>query len=209
VSNAARVGYSLVDEIKTHTSIEDLFAREFPGVKLIRRGHRLWAWCPFHQERTPSFVIDTIKQRFHCFGCGTGGDVIDFYAKACKLDTREAIRRLAAELGLAGGLTSEERKAVKEARQKREEATKLNVKLELLVKNVRLECFDAERQIHQILQNISSEHDLDKPDVIWALENQSRVEYFANVFSSGTEAEQLQAALAFRGVRKCPDMLML
>ena len=189
---------SIIDEIKARITIEDLFTREFPGTKLIRRGHRLWAWCAFHQERTPSFVIDTIKQRFHCFGCGTGGDFLDFYAKVHNLDTREAIRQLAAEYGLTRNLTPQERKAALQARKEREQAKELDAKLVETVKAARLECFDAERQIHQILESITEE-DLDKPEVIWALANKARVEYLADLFTSGTPSEQLQAAIAVRG----------
>ncbi len=189
----------MVDEIKTHTSIEDLFAREFPGVKLIRRGHRLWAWCPFHQERTASFFIDTIAQRFKCFGCGAGGDLLDFYAKVHNLDTREAIRQLAAELGLARNLTPQERKAALKAKKEREEKKTLDHKLEKMVRAARLECFDTERHIYQVLESIANEEDLDKPEVIWALANKARIEHLANLFTSGTPAEQLEAALAVRG----------
>lgn len=190
---------SIIDEIKARITIEDLFTREFPGTKLIRRGHRLWAWCPFHQERTPSFVIDTIKQRFHCFGCGTGGDFLDFYAKVHNLDTREAIRQLAAEYGLTRNLTPQERKAALQARKEREQAKELDAKLVETVKAARLECFDTERHIYQVLESIANEEDLDKPEVIWALANKARIEHLANLFTSGTPAEQLEAALAVRG----------
>lgn len=190
----------MVDEIKTHTSIEDLFAREFPGVKLIRRGHRIWACCPFHQDSDPSFNIDIKRQRFKCFGCGAGGSVIDFYAKARNIEEdKEAIRQLAAELGLGRNLSPKERKAAIQARREREQAKELDERLAKVIKDVRLRCFDAERRVHQILESITHEEDLDKPEVIWALANKARIEHLANLFTSGTPAEQLEAALAVRG----------
>src|SRR3990167_8163608 len=51
------------------------------GVELRQRGRISWACCPLHQERTPSFCVDREKQRFKCFGCGVGGDVVDFGMK--------------------------------------------------------------------------------------------------------------------------------
>ena len=48
------------------------------GVHIEQHGREYSACCPFHQEKTPSFFVDEKKQLFHCFGCGAGGDVIDF-----------------------------------------------------------------------------------------------------------------------------------
>ena len=70
-------------------------------VALKRRGqHEHWGRCPFHADRTPSFKVDTRRDRYHCFGCGAHGDAIDFLAAVEGLDLAGAIRR-AREL--AGG----------------------------------------------------------------------------------------------------------
>lgn len=61
----------------------------------------LWACCPFHQERTPSFHVDTGKGVFKCFGCGAGGDVFAFVQQLYGLDFAGAVGRLAQEVGLA------------------------------------------------------------------------------------------------------------
>lgn len=50
--------------------------------------------CPFHNDRTPSMKVDT---RFHCFGCGADGDVIDFVARLYQLDAKSAAEKLAAD----------------------------------------------------------------------------------------------------------------
>src|SRR4051794_8625756 len=63
-------------------------------VELVRRNGGLWAVCPFHPDRNPSFKVDPKKQRFHCFGCGADGDVVDFLAVLDGLEVQEAIRRL-------------------------------------------------------------------------------------------------------------------
>lgn len=75
------------------------------GVELRASGVGKWVGrCPFHTERSPSFLVDG-KGRFHCFGCGVGGDVFDFWARRRGLDVKvkEQWGRVLAELaGLAG-----------------------------------------------------------------------------------------------------------
>ncbi|MFR1478984.1 MAG: CHC2 zinc finger domain-containing protein [Hydrogeniiclostridium mannosilyticum] len=55
--------------------------------------------CPFHADRNPSMKVDS---RFHCFGCGVDGDVIDFTAKLFQLSLRQATEKLASDFGLSG-----------------------------------------------------------------------------------------------------------
>ena len=64
-------------------------------VKLRRVGNRYLGLCPFHQEKTPSFQVDSQNQLFYCFGCGTGGDVLSFVMKAQNLSFGEALEFLA------------------------------------------------------------------------------------------------------------------
>ncbi len=51
------------------------------GRQLKGRGKSLWMLCPLHEEKTPSFKVDSNKQTWHCFGCNTGGDVFTFVEK--------------------------------------------------------------------------------------------------------------------------------
>lgn len=64
-------------------------AAEHYGIKVRRNG---MACCPFHNDKNPSMKLD---RRFHCFGCGADGDVIDFTAKLCGLELKEAAVKLA------------------------------------------------------------------------------------------------------------------
>ncbi|HBZ56875.1 MAG TPA: DNA primase [Syntrophobacteraceae bacterium] len=64
-------------------------------VKLRRVGNRYLGLCPFHQEKTPSFQVDSQNQLFYCFGCGVGGDVLSFVTKAQNLSFGEALEFLA------------------------------------------------------------------------------------------------------------------
>lgn len=61
------------------------------GIELRHKGRDLWGLCPFHGEQSPSFKVDPTKQRFHCFGCGESGDVIDAAQKLLGLSFKEAL----------------------------------------------------------------------------------------------------------------------
>ena len=75
-------------------SVSTREAAEFYGIKVSRTG---MACCPFHDDKNPSMKVD---QRFHCFGCGADGDVIDFTAKLFNLSPKEAAEKLAQDFGL-------------------------------------------------------------------------------------------------------------
>ncbi len=68
-------------------------------VQLKKAGRLFKGLCPFHDEKTPSFMVDPAKQLYHCFGCGEGGDVFTFLRKREGLEFREAVERLAARVG--------------------------------------------------------------------------------------------------------------
>ena len=75
-------------------SVSTREAAAFYGIKVKRNG---MACCPFHDDKNPSMKVD---QRFHCFGCGADGDVIDFTAKLFDLSPKEAAEKLAQDFGL-------------------------------------------------------------------------------------------------------------
>ena len=67
----------------------------------LRRGGVAWkGLCPFHGEKTPSFHVNGDRRSFKCFGCGVGGDVIKFIELYDKITFPEAVRQLAARVGL-------------------------------------------------------------------------------------------------------------
>jgi DNA primase len=63
-------------------------------------GTRMKGLCPFHQEKTPSFTVDSSRQHYHCFGCSEGGDAIDFLQRQASLSFIEAVERLAHRAGI-------------------------------------------------------------------------------------------------------------
>lgn len=69
-------------------------------LELKPAGSRLKALCPFHTEKTPSFIVSRERQMFHCFGCGKGGDVISFLMEYEGLSFVEALRKLADRAGV-------------------------------------------------------------------------------------------------------------
>ncbi len=69
-------------------------------VPLKKKGANYQACCPFHNEKTPSFTVSPTKQFYHCFGCGAHGTAISFLMEHAGLDFPEAVRDLAARVGL-------------------------------------------------------------------------------------------------------------
>ncbi|MGB8542816.1 MAG: DNA primase [Candidatus Acidiferrales bacterium] len=70
-------------------------------VRLKKSGQNFAGLCPFHQEKTPSFNVHPVKQIYHCFGCGVGGDVFKFVMELEKCTFPEAIRTVAEKCGIA------------------------------------------------------------------------------------------------------------
>lgn len=71
------------------------------AVSLKRAGKNYKALCPFHNEKTPSFIVNPERQTFKCFGCGEGGDVFTFVEKHERVEFREALEILAERAGIA------------------------------------------------------------------------------------------------------------
>ena len=105
------VAPEFLEEIRARIGLGDVIARH---VSLRRAGRDLKGLCPFHNEKTPSFVV--YDDHFHCFGCGAHGDVIGFVMRQEGLSFPEAVERLAGEAGLeVPRATPEEREAEKRA----------------------------------------------------------------------------------------------
>ena len=98
-----------VSKIKERLNIVDVVG---DYIKLNNEGSYLKAKCPFHEERTPSFVVNVDRQTYHCFGCEAGGDVISFVMEIEGLDFREALKLLADRAGVELSVfTKEQRQA--------------------------------------------------------------------------------------------------
>lgn len=89
---------SQVDEVRAAADIVKIVG---DYVKLRKAGANFLGLCPFHQEKTPSFAVHPVKQIFHCFGCGVGGDVFKFVMMIENLAFPEALRRVAEKVGIS------------------------------------------------------------------------------------------------------------
>ncbi len=87
----------VIAEIKHRIAVEDVIGE---SVKLSRAGRNLKGLCPFHTEKTPSFVVYPNDGSYHCFGCGQSGDSFTFLMKTDGLDFRGALERLARKTGV-------------------------------------------------------------------------------------------------------------
>ncbi len=88
---------SIVDEVQTRADIAELIGRYVP---LKRAGRHFKALCPFHHEKSPSFMVNTEKQIYHCFGCGAGGNIFSFLMQHDRMTFPEAVRQLAGHVGV-------------------------------------------------------------------------------------------------------------
>ena len=86
------IDQSSIESLKSSVDIVDVLGNY---IELKKAGANYKANCPFHGEKTPSFVVSPSKQIYHCFGCGVGGDAIKFVMETEKINYPEAIEKLA------------------------------------------------------------------------------------------------------------------
>jgi DNA primase len=106
-----------IDRLREQVSIVDVIS---DYVQLKKAGRLFKGLCPFHDEKTPSFMVDPAKQLYHCFGCGEGGNVFTFLKKKEGLEFRDAVERLASRSGFTLHYEGVSREATEaESRRKR------------------------------------------------------------------------------------------
>jgi DNA primase len=86
-----------LETVKERTDIVELIGRT---VQLRQAGRSFKGLCPFHNEKTPSFVVYPDSQSFHCFGCGKSGDAFSFVMQTENVDFRDALKQLAERAGV-------------------------------------------------------------------------------------------------------------
>jgi len=125
-----RFSSDLLEEIRNRCDIVDIISGY---VHLKPAGKGFKGLCPFHEEKTPSFMVSPEKQLFHCFGCGEGGNVFNFLMKYEKLSFFEAVKMLAQKSGVPLPVDEEKENIL---HKKKERLYKLNN----LVANYYREC---------------------------------------------------------------------
>jgi DNA primase len=89
---------SFADRVKQQADIVRVVGEY---VRLKKSGQNFTGLCPFHSEKTPSFAVHPVKQIYHCFGCGAGGDVFKFVMEMDKTTFPESVRAVAEKCGIA------------------------------------------------------------------------------------------------------------
>jgi DNA primase len=105
---AGRIPRAFIDDLIARADLIEIIGARVP---LKRAGREYKANCPFHNEKTPSFWVNPVKQFYHCFGCGAHGTALDFLMNYDRLSFVEAVEDLAQRLGVdvpreAGGPSS-------------------------------------------------------------------------------------------------------
>ncbi|MCL2122385.1 MAG: DNA primase [Clostridiales bacterium] len=95
---ARRIPENIVEHLRNQADIVEIVGS---SVSLKRQGQNFSGICPFHQEKTPSFVVSPAKQIYHCFGCGKGGNVFTFVMEHEGVGFQEAVEKLAARYGVS------------------------------------------------------------------------------------------------------------
>jgi len=106
-----------LSEIRNTANITDIISER---VVLKKAGKDHVGLCPFHSEKTPSFTVSSVKQIFHCFGCGAGGDVFSFLMKHEGITFFEAVQSLARRYGIdlpERNMSASQKKAVSQRQQ--------------------------------------------------------------------------------------------
>jgi DNA primase len=88
---------NVINDILSRVNIVEVISEYIP---LKRAGRNFKTNCPFHHEKTPSFMVSADKQIYHCFGCGAGGNVFNFLMQYSHLEFPEAVGLLAAKTGI-------------------------------------------------------------------------------------------------------------
>ena len=160
-------------------SVSTREAAEFYGIKVRRNG---MACCPFHDDKNPSMKVD---QRFHCFGCGEDGDVIDFTAKLFNLSPKEAAEKLAQDFGLIYDSQAPPRRRY--VRQKNE-AQKF--------REDRQRCYRVLSDYYYLLKKWEADRSPRTPEeephprFVEAIQKKTYVEYLLDLFLYESEEEQ-------------------
>ena len=160
-------------------SVSTREAAEFYGIEVKRNG---MACCPFHDDKNPSMKVD---QRFHCFGCGADGDVIDFTAKLFDLSPKEAAEKLAQDFGLIYDSQAPPRRRY--VRQKTE-AQKF--------REDRQQCYRVLSDYYYLLKKWEADHSPRTPEekphprFVEAIHKKIYVEYLLDLFLYESEEEQ-------------------
>ncbi|MES2795825.1 MAG: CHC2 zinc finger domain-containing protein, partial [Bacteroidota bacterium] len=93
----SRIDPHIIEQIKQAADVAEVIG---DYVSLKKKGANLWACCPFHGEKSPSFSVSPSKGIYKCFGCGKAGDAVRFIMDIEGIGYPEALRQLAKKYGI-------------------------------------------------------------------------------------------------------------
>lgn len=188
-------GSAAIEEIKERLSIVDVVSTK---VQLKKAGRTLKGLCPFHNEKTPSFIVFPDKGNYHCFGCGQNGDIFTFVMKTENLDFTAALETLAQR----AGVTLKPRQAAAKEDKRRARIFELNALAadyyhQLLRRDVGRVAWDY-LQRRGITEETAEVYALG-----WAPDSYDALQHYL-ASRGATEAEMLEAGLAVEREERGP-----
>ena len=112
-----------IDELRSKCDIVDIISGYIP---LKQKGNRLWACCPFHNEKTPSFSVDPAQQMYYCFGCHKGGNVFSFIMDMDRMEFSDVVTELAERVHMQLPKGSQTSKQISYSREDKENIFRIN-----------------------------------------------------------------------------------
>lgn len=156
-------------------------AAEMYGLKIHRNN---MASCPFHNDKTPSMKVD---RRFHCFGCGADGDVIDFVSRFYGISSLEAAQKAASDFGISYDRKNK-KEALKKAVRKKSDAQ--------IYAEAEQRCFRVLSDYYHLLRKWEMDYAPSMEDEMWhplfveALQKKSHLEYLLDILVFGEIEEK-------------------
>ena len=163
-------------------------AAELYGVK-VRRNNM--ASCPFHKDKTPSMKVD---KRFHCFGCGADGDVIDFVSRLYGISSLEAAQKAASDFGISYDRKNK-KETSKKAVHKKSDAQ--------IYAEAEQRCFRVLSDYYHLLRKWEMDYAPNMEDETWhplfveALQKKSHLEYLLDILVFGEIKEKALVVMAY------------
>jgi DNA primase len=170
------------DEVKSRLNIVDIIGEK---VQLKKSGRNFKGLCPFHNEKTPSFMVSPDRQVFHCFGCAKGGSVIDFVMEYEHVEFPEALEELASRAGV----------------------TLSTIKSESPERKVKDEIYEINALASDFYQYLLTKHPLGEKALLY-LKNRGIIDKSIKTFGIGYSPNSWEALYLFLKKKKYSDELI-
>ena len=183
-------------------------AAEYYGLEVERTG---MACCPFHEDHTPSLKLD---ERFHCFGCGEDGDVIDFVSRLFGLSAKEAAEKIITDFG--GGKSPTEMRCIGKRTQSIRAIGKVLYEMRCQIDRQRIESAPKSPDgSFSRYAELCSMKDYMSPKTLQKIMGHASIEFTLNVYTHLSEGDMKQhffrvmnsGAYDFCGYKRMPDVI--